>query len=61
MTLVPAQIAPAGLGITLTDTGKFTFTVIVIGAELTWFTLTQDALEVIITDTISPLDKVEEE
>ena len=59
VTLVPEQIAPAGLAEILTLAGRFGFTTIVIAADVAGLPVTQSALEVSIHVTLSPLFNAE--
>jgi hypothetical protein len=58
VTLVPAQIAPLGLAVTLTEGTTGLFTVIVIGVVVAVGVVAQVKLDVIITFTWSPFVKL---
>ena len=58
VTLVPAQIAPAGFAAIVTEGTTAGFTIITIAVEIPVVGETQVELEVIITVTASPLFKV---
>ena len=58
VTLVPAQIVPAGLAAMLTLTGKFGLTVMVMLLDVAGFPVAQVALDVKTHVTTSPLFNV---